>query len=314
MANTNAGLYIQAPTWYGTILPSPDDSAADEWETIYTGDPDDDAEWEDIDHLETASGDTNWYEAPVRSGRLEKDGEPGRVMKLRPPWTRFRVRANRRLPPLPREPPRRPKRPVRDSVLSMIPCGVIDDRTKHTSSQRRGWWIQSGTTAYCRIIRRRNRGQFSSFYYHQYVAADGTQAPKNSIWFTRHFIDNGVERYLREAEDRHRRWYHQARRAYFRFLRVWQREQLAWEEEVFNLVVNTGRVEFLLTWSPLPYIYPGDLPSEPLTNNLDSEESDDQSDDDEEDDDEPEPRGSPEPKDGRHNQNDQERPGTQQDD
>ncbi|KAI9882263.1 MAG: hypothetical protein M1823_005990 [Watsoniomyces obsoletus] len=189
MSHPTAGNIIQAPTWYGAILPNPNDSAADEWETIYSGEPDDDAEWEDIDHLETASGDTNW------------------------------------------------------------------------------------------IIRRRDRGASSSFYYHQYVAADGTQAPKNSIWFNRLFLQNGVEAYLHEAENRHRRWYHQAHRAYFRHLRVWQQQQLAWEREVFELVVNSGRVEFPLTWSPLPYIYAGDLPSEPSTIDLDAEESGEQDDD-----------------------------------
>ncbi|KAI9882313.1 MAG: hypothetical protein M1823_005940 [Watsoniomyces obsoletus] len=59
---------------------------------------------------------------------------------------------------------------------------------------------------------------------------------------------------------------------YFRVLRVWQKRQLEWEEEVFNLVVN--KVELPLAWSSLPYLYPGDLPSEPSTGNLSTNDND----------------------------------------
>ncbi|KAI9883853.1 MAG: hypothetical protein M1823_004364 [Watsoniomyces obsoletus] len=296
MANHNVGSFAQAPVWHGTILPDPNDVTADEWETLPTdADPDEDAQWEDIDHLETSSGDTNWYDPPVRSNRPGKLGDPGRTIKLGPPWAKFKaLYIEQGLPPLPRDPPLRPKRPVRESVLSMIRCGIIDDTANHTSSQARGWWIRSGTPAYCRISRRRHPGRYSTYYYHQYVAADGTQAAAGSIWFNQQFLDTGLARYLKEAEDRHKRWYNRSRRAYFRFLRVWQKNQLAWEEEIFNLVVD--RAEFPLTWSPLPYIYPGDLPQEPSTpssSSNDSNISDDDSSDDSSDDGPHQPSPSP---------------------
>ncbi|KAI9885631.1 MAG: hypothetical protein M1823_002551 [Watsoniomyces obsoletus] len=274
MANRNVGPFAQAPVWHGTILPDPNDATADEWETLAMGaDPDEDAQWEDIHHLETSSGDTNWYDPPIRSNRPEKLGDPGRTIKLGPPWAKFKpLYIEQGLPPLPRDPPLRPKRPVRESVLSMIRCGIIDDTANHTSSQALGWWIRSGTPAYCRISRRRHRGRYSTYYYHHYVAADGTQAAAGSIWFNQQFLDTGLARYLKEAEDRHKRWYNRSRRAYFRFLRVWQKNQLAWEEEIFNLVVD--RAKFPLTWSPLPYIYPGDLPQEPSISTLSSNDSD----------------------------------------
>ncbi|KAI9882781.1 MAG: RNA polymerase II elongation factor [Watsoniomyces obsoletus] len=245
----------QGPIWFGGILPDPNDTSAEDWRTIATDqDPDDDAAWENIDHLETSSGGTNWYEPMTRSTRFDKTGDPGRTIKLGPPWTRFRaLYAEQGLPPLPRDPPTRPKRPIRQAVLSMIPCGIIDDGANHTHSQSLGWWIRSGNTAYCRIARRRHRGNYRTYYYHQYVAADGTQAPSGSIWFNRQFIQAGLDHYLEEAENRHRRWYNRARRHYFIALRQWQREQLEWEEEVFDLV--NGLVDMPLTWSSLPYLY-----------------------------------------------------------
>ncbi|KAI9882126.1 MAG: hypothetical protein M1823_006128 [Watsoniomyces obsoletus] len=207
-------------------------------------------QWEGIDHLETASGNTNWSEDETHTNTADKTGEPGRTIKLHQPRFRFRVhvRNNHDLPPLHAAPPVKPKRPTRNGTLSMIPVGIIDDSADHRNARSKGWLIRSGRRAYLRITRRRQRGDYDTWYDKQFVTADGTRAPRGSIWFTQPFLNIGERHFVIEAAHRHRRWYNQARIQYFENLAIWRQEQREWEERVLMNV--WGEVEFPVTFPP----------------------------------------------------------------
>ncbi|KAI9884131.1 MAG: hypothetical protein M1823_004073 [Watsoniomyces obsoletus] len=136
-----------------------------------------------------------------------------------------------------------------------------DDSADHRNALTRGWLIRSGRRAYLRITRRRERGEFENWYDTQFVTADGTRAPRDSIWFTRQFLDIGVRRFVVEAAHRHRLWYYQARRQYFEDLAVWRQEQRAWEERV--LMDVWGQVDFPVTFPPHTEDYTYTFPPTP---------------------------------------------------
>ncbi|KAI9882059.1 MAG: hypothetical protein M1823_006204 [Watsoniomyces obsoletus] len=206
--------------------------------------------WEGIDHLETASGNTNWSEEETHTDSPDKEGEPGRTIKIHDPRFRFRVRIrNDFVPPLHAPPPQRPRRPTRNGTPSMIVVGQIDDTAHHRNARRKGWLIRSGRRAYLRITRRRQRGDYNTWYDTQYVTEDGTRAPRNSIWFTQQFLNIGRRAFVIEAAHRHRLWYNQARRQYFGDLATWRQEQRRWEET--GLASVEGRVD-------MPWAFPPD--------------------------------------------------------
>ncbi|KAI9882000.1 MAG: hypothetical protein M1823_006281 [Watsoniomyces obsoletus] len=107
----------QPPIWGGLIPPNPAEDDAEDWQTLPSDShPDIDALWEDLDHLETASGNTNWDEENPRSLRFNKDGDPAGTTLDKVP----------RLLGGPR-PSTSPEKPAGQTAPANSQCGTFDD-------------------------------------------------------------------------------------------------------------------------------------------------------------------------------------------
>lgn len=110
-------------------------------------------------------------------------------------------------PPLPSLPLAMPTRPSRNTQISMIRCGIIDDGAKHRSARGRHM-IRSGQDTYLKIWWGEQQGLTG--YYHMFVAQDRSAIAQRNIWFVEDFLLVGLDNHVEHAWQAHEAWWNEA--------------------------------------------------------------------------------------------------------